>query len=155
MTSPHECPCCSGELFACCCEPYLTGRIAAPTAQALMRSRYSAYVTGQANYIVATMRGAAAERSDDTRITEASEQINWTKLTIVDAPLAQGETAVVEFIAYYTQQGRADKLHERSQFQQIDGRWYYVDGEHQHSKLGRNDPCVCGSGKKYKRCCGG
>jgi len=155
------CPCGSGRSFATCCEPYLAGKAAAPTAEALMRSRYSAYATHAVGYIVSTC-------ADDDGIDEAatrrwSEKADWKGLRILRTE--QGgptdDEGVVEFVAEYVMDGLRDEHHETASFVKKDGKWLYESGEVKTAtvvraapKVGRNEPCPCGSGKKYKQCHG-
>ncbi|HSW71157.1 MAG TPA: YchJ family metal-binding protein, partial [Gammaproteobacteria bacterium] len=90
-----------------------------------------------------------------------AKQTQWQGLEVL-ASKAEGDQAQVEFKAYYQEQGQKFCLHERSDFRREAGRWYYVDGQIfpsqkqpiRSSKIQRNDPCPCGSQKKYKKCCG-
>jgi SEC-C motif-containing protein len=136
----------------------------APTAEALMRSRYVAYTMEETGYIVDT-HDAATRDDVDVEAAEAwAKQAEWHGLEIVDTEGGgeNDEQGVVEFIARYAVEGVEHKHHERSRFKKDDGRWYYVDGDmvkprpvkREGKKVGRNEPCPCGSGKKYKRCCG-
>ena len=136
------CPCGSGEMFASCCEPIILGS-PAPSAEALMRSRYSAYVLGFWAYLHESWH-------PDTRPSRVSPtSTDWLGLTIV-----QASENSVEFIAGFRQEGKIMALHETSRFAQLDGHWRYVDGDCEVSEAGRNTPCPCGSGLKTKRCCG-
>jgi len=151
------CPCGNGTLQDCC-GPYLDGERPAPTAETLMRSRYTAYAIGNVEYLLKSWHPAS--RPDDFVLEEA---IQWQGLEIL-ATVAGGETddtGEVEFVARYLVENRPGQLRERSDFRREDGLWYYVDGEEVKAqpvsvvKVGRNEPCPCGSGKKYKRCCYG
>ena len=119
------CPCGNPQSYAFCCEPYHSGS-PAPTAEALMRSRYSAYVLRLENYLLTTWhhstRPAALnlDQEIDTR---------WLGLEIKLHEQRGGDTAIVEFVARYKIGGRAHRLHETSRFVREGGRWYYVDGE--------------------------
>ena len=119
------CPCGKTPSYAACCSPFHQGE-AAPTAEALMRSRYSAYVLRLENYLLATWhhstRPAALnlDQEIDTR---------WLGLEIKRHEQRENDTAIVEFVARYKIGGRAHRLHETSRFVREDGRWYYVDGE--------------------------
>ena len=155
------CPCGSGRAFADCCGPLLAGA-AAPTAEALMRSRYTAHVRGAIDYIVDTHDAATRGTLDRRAIGRWASGSDWLDLTILAVDEAAG---VVEFAARYRPKkqsdGREQRHHERSRFVRHDGRWYYRDGQHiappavtRAATVGRNDPCSCGSGKKYKKCCG-
>lgn len=151
------CPCGNGALQDCC-GPYLDGRLDAPTAEKLMRSRYTAYALGNVEYLLRSWHPAS--RPEDFVLEEA---IRWQGLDILDtAAGGEGdETGEVEFVARYMVENRPGQLRERSDFRREDGLWYYVDGVEVKAqpvsvtKIGRNEPCPCGSGKKYKRCCYG
>ena len=158
------CPCGSPLELAECCEPYVKGEKPAPTAEALMRSRYTCYTMKEVDYIVSTHHPEGREDVDRDSALQWAEQADWLGLQIVDTE-AGGEgddEGVVEFIASFTLQGKPQTYHERSNFKKVDGKWFYVDGEmtkrkpivREVKKVGRNEPCPCGSGKKYKKCCG-
>ncbi|MFU2207634.1 YchJ family protein [Solidesulfovibrio sp. C21] len=162
MTDP--CPCGSGLSFETCCGPYLDGK-PAPTAEALMRSRYTAYARNDMAHLERTLgsRQRAAFRPAETLAWSAD--VVWTGLTVL-ATLDGGpddDTGVVEFSATFEKAGEPMTLHERSRFKKKNGCWLYVDSRPGSTdpapapaapKVGRNDSCPCGSGKKYKRCCG-
>ena len=88
----------------------------------------------------------------------------WLGLQVMAAPTEENDEneARVEFIATYKEGGIVKPHHEISRFSKLDDDWFYVDGElvtpqtatREHPKVGRNEPCPCGSGKKYKKCCG-
>ncbi|TXG86563.1 MAG: hypothetical protein E6R10_09690 [Rhodocyclaceae bacterium] len=116
------CPCGSGLAYARCCEPCHCGTAAA-TAEALMRSRYSAYVLNLHDYLRDTWH-------PDTRPAEFDDApLHWLGLD-VKRHLQQDDThAIVEFVARYRADGRGHRLHETSRFVRENGRWYYVDGD--------------------------
>lgn len=153
-----KCPCCSGEKFDKCCGPYLAGEKAASTAEALMRSRYTAYTKDDYDYVIRTCHSSTRPTQEDF---EDDAKINWSGLEIVDTEkgLEDDDEGVVEFIARYSYKGTTLGQHERSRFVKEDGKWFYVGGEFvkrpqaKSEKVGRNEPCPCGSGKKYKKCC--
>lgn len=156
------CPCGSGQDFSVCCEPLLNGE-PAKTAEALMRSRYTAYVVGNIDYVGATHAPEAQEDFDRKGSEEMSRSVKWSGLKIeaTEGGQEDDETGTVTFTARYKMQGQEQSHREVSTFRKIDGRWMYVDGDvnatHEPRrvvKIGRNDPCTCGSGKKYKKCCG-
>lgn len=156
-----QCPCGSGHDFDACCGPYIAGDKPAPTAEALMRSRYSAYTMGNVAYLQSTL--AEAVPDDEQLSEEEIKAVTWQGLEI-RATEGGGEndnTGTVEFVARYKAQGEQHVFHERSRFGREDGRWVYIDGVINpksapvtSTKVGRNEPCPCGSGKKYKKCCG-
>jgi len=149
-----QCRCGSGERFDACCGPYLAG-LPAPTAEALMRSRYTAFARGDGAYIARTF---APEYRDAANTT--LPDITWVGLKINGKTGGDpaDTTGTVDFTARFKEDG-ATRIHrENSRFRREDGLWVYVDGSvvtTPTGKTGRNDPCPCGSGKKYKRCCGG
>jgi SEC-C motif-containing protein len=157
------CPCGSGLTYSECCEPYITGAQKAPTAEALMRSRYSAYTEGAVDYIIQTCIRQGERDIDEKATREWSEGSTWLGLKIL--ALSKGQVddteGTVEFEARYEQQGRTEIHHELGRFKKQNGLWLYEDGKiiphtvvRGSPKIGRNDPCPCGSGKKYKHCCG-
>lgn len=157
-----ECPCGSKADFSECCEPLLDGAAAA-TPEALMRSRYTAFVQGQLDYIDKTH--AEAVRSDFNRSAAEStaNSVQWVNLEIIKTTGGgeDDDDGTVEFAARFKEGKELQVHHERSNFIRENGRWVYVDGKMNPGgdpvrveKVGRNDPCLCGSGKKYKKCCG-
>lgn len=163
-SSAGLCPCGSGVLLAACCGQYLDGKQHAPTAEALMRSRYTAFVLNDAAYLLATWD--AGQRP--AKLNLGSDRTEWLGLQIVRSEAGQEADDIgrVEFIARFRLHGAEQALHENSRFRKADGRWRYVDGEtlvtpriapavkSAAAAVGRNDPCPCGSGLKFKRCCG-
>jgi SEC-C motif-containing protein len=119
------CPCGSGKAYAQCCARYIGGGESAPTAEALMRSRYSAYALGHEPYLLATWH--ATTRPAELRLSE--EKGKWFKLEVKRAQEPEKDRAIVEFVARYKLGGRAHRLHETSHFVREDGKWFYVDGE--------------------------
>ena len=123
--SDVACPCGSGRALSACCGRYHAGE-PAPDAVSLMRSRYSAYVLGLEDYLLATWHPATRPAVLEL---DATPRPQWLGLA-VKAHTPQDEThATVEFVARYKLNGRAFKLHETSRFERVDGRWLYVDGE--------------------------
>ncbi|MGR8920293.1 MAG: YchJ family protein [Gammaproteobacteria bacterium] len=123
--SGGACPCGSGKPFAGCCARYLDGADPAPTAEALMRSRYTAYALGRMDYVRETWHPA-------TRPTAlaADPAVRWIGLRVkrVEAGGEEDAHGVVEFVARSKRGGRASRLAEASRFTRLDGRWVYVDG---------------------------
>lgn len=155
------CPCASGKSFADCCGPYLSGAALPPTAESLMRSRYTAFATGAIDYLEESLMPGTRDDFDRDGATQWSTSSEWTGLDIrhVENGGAGDEEGYVEFVAQFTQEGAARVHHETGHFGRLDGRWYYIDGSmgtrpRTVAKIGRNDPCSCGSGKKFKKCCG-
>jgi SEC-C motif-containing protein len=165
MLTPSLCPCGSRQPFTRCCQPYLQGQVPAPTAEALMRSRYTAYCQGNIDYLIATHHPSQRQPGDgplgpvfDHRasLTQTIHQTQWQGLTIVQTEQGQptdGE-GIVEFVAAY-RAPMPGQLHERSHFVQEKGRWFYLKGEILPPLTPRrNQPCWCGSGNKFKHCHG-
>ena len=156
-----HCPCGSGRSFETCCGPFLAGA-PAPTAEALMRSRYTAYARGDADYLQRTSAGAALLGFDRGDVESSFGSTEWLGLEVqkVEAGKAVDTIGHVTFTARFRQNDQIQALSERSEFRRIDGVWRYCSGEAARSRqapapqAGRNDPCPCGSGRKYKKCCG-
>nr|WP_298128647.1 YchJ family metal-binding protein [uncultured Pseudoxanthomonas sp.] len=125
----NPCPCGTGRDYAACCGRYHAGE-PAPDAEALMRSRYSAYVLGDAAYLRASWHPDT--RPEELGLdTPGSATTTWLGLTVKAHRVTGPDTAEVEFVARYRiGGGSAVRMQERSRFVRFDGRWYYVDGEH-------------------------
>ena len=118
------CPCGSQLAFAACCQPLLLEHRTAETAEQLMRSRYSAYITGKIDYLVSTTHPSQRHRFTKEDMEEWSKSTKWLKLEIVESL-----PSIVEFKAYYFQGIEHTSIHhERSTFVFEDGKWYYLDG---------------------------
>lgn len=120
------CPCGSQQSYLNCCGLYHLGQTIPQTAEALMRSRYSAYVLLLEDYLLATWHPDTRPQSLDLK--SESTKTKWISLTITitAAGLANDTEGTVEFIARYKVNGRAAKLTEKSRFIKIEGRWYYI-----------------------------
>ena len=159
-----DCCCGSGLDFNDCCEPILSGARPAETAEALMRARYSAFVTKQADFLHQSLHPDHRSDHDVAATRRWAENSQWLGLEIlaVNAGGKDDEEGTVEFVATYKERDLVKPHHEISTFRKLDGVWYFVDGKlippkteiRNQPKVGRNDPCPCGSGKKYKKCCG-
>lgn len=157
-----ECPCGSGQDFEACCNPLLNGG-AAPTAEALMRSRYTAFIQGNFAYLDETLVPEKREEVDHAEVASAAKDAIPLGLLIKakEGGEEQDEAGMVEFVARFQVRGKVQVHHERAIFRRENGRWIYEDGEVNPKsppvrvqKVGRNEPCPCGSGKKFKKCCG-
>jgi SEC-C motif-containing protein len=158
-----QCPCGSGRDYSVCCEQYIKGKAKAPTAEALMRSRYSAYVTHEIDYIINTCVHRGEDDIDYKSTRDWSEKSNWLGLKIISVEKggASDNEGIVVFEASYERDGLKDVHHETAKFKKEGGEWLYTEGSvaqqtivRSSPKVGRNDPCPCGSGKKFKHCCG-
>ncbi|MDK2778760.1 MAG: SEC-C domain-containing protein [Pseudomonadota bacterium] len=144
------CPCGSGVDYGQCCQPLHNGQPAA-SPQALMRSRYAAFAMELADYLRASWD--AETRPADLELTADTY---WYRLEIHSAA-EQGDDGQVHFSAYFREGSEWLKLTELSRFRRgADGFWRYLDGQAAFSCCvpGRNDSCPCGSGRKFKKCCG-
>jgi SEC-C motif-containing protein len=174
----NKCPCGTGRPFSECCEPFIKGEAVPATAELLMRSRYSAYTLADIAYIKRTSAPEALKDFDAKAAKEWAEGAEWKSLQILstDKGGPEDKKGTVEFQAVYSQDGKTLEHHEVSKFRKgSSGEWLFIDGDshtheegqghHHHHvqqqtvvregpKVGRNDACPCGSGKKYKKCHG-
>ncbi len=159
----ESCPCGSGREYESCCSPYISGVSSAPSAEALMRSRYTAYAKHKIDYIVQTCVRDEDHGIDIEATKRWSEKSEWLALRIIrtEGGGSADDKGIVEFSARYILDGLREEHHEISKFVKREGAWLYEEGEvitetvvRASPKVGRNDPCPCGSGKKYKKCCG-
>ena len=144
-----SCICGNKKSYDECCGAIISGDRKALHVEELMRSRYSAYVRGDGRYLVLSTKKENQYEDDAELIEEFSSKVDWLKLDVLHV-----ETNKVEFKAYYKDADSIKVLHEKSNFIQENGIWLYVDGELYNSKVERNETCPCGSGKKFKKCCG-
>lgn len=153
------CPCGTGLKFAECCAPFLEGRQPAPTAEALMRSRYTAFAVQDVPYLLRSWHRSTRPASLDL---DDQAGFAWHGLEVLETEGGgpEEQNGVVEFVANFSGHGQEHRLHERAQFVCEEGQWLYVDGKVNpgrvpatSEKIGRNEPCPCGSGRKYKKCC--
>lgn len=174
-----QCACGSQNSYENCCEPYLTGKAKPPTAEALMRSRYTAHTTNHIAYIRETLAPESMKDFDEKTVREWASKSEWMGLKILSVKDGKAGDAkgIVEFVATYKAKGKVTEHHEVAKFRRDKNqdKWLFVDGDshtheegghhhHHHEpiaqvvrespKIGRNDPCHCGSGKKFKKCHG-
>lgn len=123
-----ECPCGSGKSYNQCCRLYHDGK-AAPTAESLMRSRYTAYVLRNGAYLHRSWHPTT--RPNKKSLLQLTPT-DWQGLTVVrtEQGSEQDTNGIVEFIAHYQEAGIAQQLHETSRFVREAGKWYYVDGDY-------------------------
>ena len=150
-----NCPCGSKRQFNLCCKPILEHNKAAPSPESLMRSRYCAYTMHNSNYLVETTHPDFRAPQLKKHLEESFKQTHWFSLKVINSE-HQHKGGTVEFVAFYRDADtieQPEQLHERSNFIKEGKAWYYTDGEMLSPiKLGRNDICWCGSGKKVKKC---
>ena len=146
------CPCGQGD-YQYCCQPLHVGQAHAETASQLMRSRYSAFALQQIDYIVQTTALGQQASLDVDAIADWSKSNQWLKLEVLNSNEKLDKShAQVEFKAHYHDAKQAQIHHEFSHFVQHQARWYFLDpttGQQPTMK----QPCICGSGKKFKQCC--
>ena len=158
----NHCPCGSTKTYSDCCEPIIKGTLPAETAEQLMRARYSAYTKTEMDFVFNSTDPANREGYDHDGTRAWAENSEWLGLQIIGT--TKGEkgdtTGEVEFIARFKENGTLREHHENAVFKHKEGTWYFNDGMMVKpkpiiaTKVGRNDPCTCGSGLKYKKCCG-
>ena len=168
-----DCPCGSNFPYTDCCGPLIRGTSFADTAEDLMRSRYTAFTQKNWEYLVLTSH--PEEKKEVARLESSlvDQGAEWKKLEIVGTRKGGREDneGQVDFIAHYIKDGTPQTLRESSRFYKINGHWVYSRKDstlppvpnasvkktktfiREEAKVGRNDPCPCGSGKKYKKCC--
>ncbi len=160
------CPCQSQKLYSQCCEPIHHDVKKAARPEQLMRARYSAHVLGLVDFVVETYHPSCEAASQRQEITDSIDS-DWVNLIVYDCQKgAHQDEGYVTFSAYFMQDGQQHALTECSRFVREHDQWYYIDGTFPEPKdkrltqsisslkVGRNDPCICGSGKKFKKCCG-
>lgn len=148
------CPCGDGNAYADCCQPLHQGQPAAHAGR-LMRSRYSAYALGLLDYLVDSTLPAQQAQLDRHAMEQWSRESQWLGLQLVQEDITSGSAtrAQVTFTAHWADPDGSEQRHlECSDFCRIGERWYFIDPNHP-VKVGRNDPCPCGSGRKFKQCC--
>jgi SEC-C motif-containing protein len=156
----QNCPCDSGKPYSDCCGLFIACNNSPATPEELMRSRYTAYTQANIEYIMLTMRAPASNNFDAEAARKWAQKVKWIKLEIKKTSI-HNTIGYVEFVAYFNEENTMKTMHELSEFHLDKGKWYYVDGKNSkptssiaHPKIKRNDLCLCGSGKKHKKCCG-
>jgi len=118
-----------------------------------MRSRYAAFVIKDADYLIKTWHPSCQAAQFRQDIVSGFANTEWLGLRVYDsAPGSSADEGYVSFVARFTDNNKLGVIIERSRFLKESGQWYYIDGT--RPQFGRNDPCPCGSGKKFKKCCG-
>jgi SEC-C motif-containing protein len=129
-----------------------------------MRARYSAFAHEEMPYLLETLHPGQRNDYDEAGAAKWARESDWTGLEIlkVSGDPATENTGSVEFKACYRRNNEKLEHHELAEFRKTNGIWYFYDGkmvapgqfQRETPKVGRNDPCPCGSGKKFKKCCG-
>ncbi|MCQ8211742.1 YchJ family metal-binding protein [Cetobacterium somerae] len=132
------------------------------TAEELMKARYNAFENGDIEFIVETHYIETKENMDIEETRKWALNSEWLGLEIISTEKGTENDieGIVEFKAFYKEKGKETIHHEKSKFIKVNDQWFYYGCLPLHGtivkeeKIGRNDPCICGSGKKYKKCCG-
>ena len=154
-----NCYCGASQPFYLCCQQYHQ-HLNAPTALALMKSRYSAFCVADVAYLEKTQKGDASIGFNQASTASFAESVEWLGLQIIRAYADKQDSnlAYVEFIARYLQDNQILDIHELSEFEfdPTQQRWFYCKGHRPAKKIviAKNAPCPCQSGKKYKNCHG-
>ncbi len=158
------CSCGSQAEFAACCEPIIDGARPAATSEQLMRARYTAYARGRLSFLRASTHPDHRAGHDEKATRDWALNSQWHSLEIlaVEGGGPGDQEGTVEFAAEYTHGGQRQRHHETASFQRVEDAWYLTGGKiikpqpvvRESPKIGRNDPCPCGSGRKHKKCCG-
>ena len=168
------CPCGSNFTFTDCCAPLIRGTGFPDTAEDLMRSRYTAFTLKNWEYLVITSHPEEKKEMAKLGPNLIEDGVVWKRLKIIKTQAGgHGDSeGQIDFVAYYTKDSVEHTLRESSYFYKLNGRWVYSRKDstlppvpalkqkkpktviRSEAKIGRNDPCRCGSGKKYKKCCG-
>lgn len=144
----RDCPCGLLLSYEQCCQPLHNGQTAV-NPEALMRSRYSAFVLNDAEYLLKSWHPST--RPETLELDQGS---CWLKLSVLSSE-HQPHSGKVHFKAYLKEENEFYELEEKSNFKFEHGHWFYVDGISSFNKIKphRNDQCPCNSGKKFKKCC--
>jgi SEC-C motif-containing protein len=152
-----KCFCGNTLAFEQCCKPIIDGQLNAKDAEALMRSRFSAYFINNYQYILKTYTPANRLKLTINELATSAQDTQWLSLQVL-AHQTQENTATVEFKAFYKVGASYFVMHELSSFVFEAGSWLYADGVTQKGSgeytPERNSQCLCGSTKKFKKCCG-
>ena len=160
-----SCACGSDRVSEECCLPYIRGKRLPETALDLLRSRYTAFTLGDVDYVLSTHHPKTRGEVKREEIEAWSKNSRWLGLSVerVEAGQKDDEQGVIVFCARYHADGEDQEHWEQSLFEKHEGKWMFLDARdgakpdpirREHPKVGRNDPCSCGSGKKHEKCCG-
>jgi SEC-C motif-containing protein len=151
------CYCGSQKNFRECCHPFLIGALKPETAEQLMRSRYSAFCTKNIEYLFSTHHPSKRDPNEMESLSRTAREIQWLGLIVLKTGKDSVDPKIesVEFAAFHKTKNNLGQIHENSRFIHEHGQWFYLDGDPLAPlEFGRNDPCWCGSNKKFKKCHG-
>jgi SEC-C motif-containing protein len=164
MSVTNICPCGSEVSLNDCCLPLIQGKRKASTAEQLLRARYTAFTQGEIDFILNTHHSRTRNEVKREEIEDWSKNSEWLGLKIVqmESGKADDQQGMIIFAAQYKTNGKTEDHWEKSMFEREEGEWKFLDAHglkpgplrRTEPKVGRNDPCACGSGKKFKKCCG-
>ena len=162
MIKDKHCHCGSKESFTECCQKIILDMSLAKTAEQLMRARYSSFIVLSYDFLRNTLDPTTRDSYDEESIKKWAESAEWLGLEIVSCKDGKESDTKgeVEFIATYMLDNEKKIHHEQATFIKKNNQWYFQEGKWvkpkpiQVVKIGRNEACPCGSGKKYKKCCG-
>jgi len=158
----NTCPCGAAAPYAACCEPIIAGARPAATPEELMRARYTAHAKVEIDFLYNSTHPDHRNNYDHKGTKRWAEESQWLGLEIVDTVDGGEKDArgTVEFVARFRDKSGIRTHHEVASFERQKGQWLFTEGTMVKPKplatrkVGRNDPCTCGSGRKYKVCCG-
>lgn len=165
MLDTNFCPCGSKIEFIQCCLPLIQGKKPADTAEQLLRARYTAFTQGKVDYILSSHHSKTRHEVKREEIESWAKNSEWLSLEIfqVEEGKKEDDKGTIIFCAQYKDKGngKTEEHREKSFFEKENGEWKFLDAHgiqigpyrRPEPKVGRNDPCPCGSGKKYKKCC--
>lgn len=149
----HLCLCFSGINYTECCRPYHMGKKTVESAERLVRTRYTAYCHGDVGYLVSTIHPSVRYFGISRAIRGTIKRTRWAGLKILNQTM-EGDKAFVEYIAFHLSSD-LEQFHEKARFIQYKDEWYFADSEIlPPHRITPNEPCYCGSGKKFKKCHG-
>lgn len=163
ITMESPCPCGSEQPMGMCCGQYFDGSVPPPTPEALIKARYAAHASQHYQFLIDSIHPDHREGEDIEEIRQWAEHVQWKGLQILTS-IGGGSadtTASIGFVVFFSVNGYPRQMKETAHFKKENGRWFYTDGDVEGQmtvqrtspKIGRNEPCPCGSGKKYKKCC--
>jgi len=159
----EKCLCGSGKNYNECCARFIEGGNDATSAEELLRSRYVAHALKKVDYIIDTVHASNTEDKDRATLVDWLDKSFWHGLNIIEIDRKRDDLTFIEFTAESTYMGKKDIHRELSEFRKEDGKWFFYTGKtpnvkqvvNKNKSVGANDPCPCGSGKKFKKCCMG
>ena len=160
-----NCPCGTGFTYTDCCGPLIRGVGHADTPEDLMRSRYTAFALKDWDYLKSSLH--PGEKNYSYNLIKNQNDVRWTRLEVLGSKIGGefDEEGEVSFVAHFTENGERKTMKEISKFFKVGGKWFYSPKgsksfattktiQSKKTKVGRNEPCPCRSGKKFKKCCG-